>query len=87
MLSYFLLYYFLSNISYDLCNFVTESKLVLCTMGQTKKSGNKVLGQGRVTLAKKPENQEDGRLMLKDHLTRGLCSTFFYKRKRWKVKK
>ena len=46
-----------------MCQTVTESKLALLTARQANKSGGKLLGQGNNDLFRKPEDQEDGRLV------------------------
>ena len=42
---------------------VTESKLILLTTQQANKSRDEVLGQGIVTLFRKPADWEDGGLV------------------------
>lgn len=57
---------------------VAESTPILLSAGQDSQSRDKELGQGIVTLFKKPEDRGDGGLgPLKNHLTRVRIQTAF----------
>ena len=57
---------------------ITKSKIVLLTISQANKSREEVLGQGIVTLFRKPEDKEDGRLLSQSTILLELESRLFF---------